>query len=108
MDLDWDQPQDDAELDGEDGEEETAKKLFSERVINEIFREILKTMGDKAIADGDWTPTSEAGADPPGGTEGATKEGDAKAIEEPDAATGGESDNGDSGPQQDSRKVMKL
>eukprot|EP00873_Tetraselmis_striata_P025210 jgi/Tetstr1/445474/TSEL_033253.t1 len=148
MDLDWDQPQDDAELDGVDGEEETAKKLFGERMINEvrseltafrnervadrkttrlnkwwkecfrgyprlsraarvtqailaaqvenekvfsaanlvighlrtimslerlghvvflmkntnqeqIFREILKTMGDKAIADGDWTPTSD-------------------------------------------------
>eukprot|EP00873_Tetraselmis_striata_P043145 jgi/Tetstr1/463409/TSEL_008331.t1 len=35
MNLDWDQPQDDVELDGVDGEEETAKKLFSERVINE-------------------------------------------------------------------------
>eukprot|EP00873_Tetraselmis_striata_P041433 jgi/Tetstr1/461697/TSEL_006797.t1 len=25
----------------------------------QVFREILKTMGDKAITDGDWTPTSD-------------------------------------------------
>eukprot|EP00873_Tetraselmis_striata_P000245 jgi/Tetstr1/420509/TSEL_001053.t1 len=50
----------------------------------------------------------KAGADLPEGTEGATEEGEADAIEEPDAATGGEGDNGDSGPQQDNREVTKL
>eukprot|EP00873_Tetraselmis_striata_P008225 jgi/Tetstr1/428489/TSEL_018500.t1 len=52
--------------------------------------------------------TEEAGADPPEGTEGATEEGDADAIEEPSAATGGEGVIGDNGPQQDDREVTKL
>eukprot|EP00873_Tetraselmis_striata_P010184 jgi/Tetstr1/430448/TSEL_020258.t1 len=50
MDLDWDQPQDDAELDGVDSEEETAKKLFSERVINEVRSE-LTAFRNERVAD---------------------------------------------------------
>eukprot|EP00873_Tetraselmis_striata_P033292 jgi/Tetstr1/453556/TSEL_040524.t1 len=50
MDLDWDQPQDDAELDGVDSEEETAKKLFSERVINEVHSELTAFCNER-VAD---------------------------------------------------------
>eukprot|EP00873_Tetraselmis_striata_P006201 jgi/Tetstr1/426465/TSEL_016766.t1 len=42
---------------------------------------------------------AEAGAEPPEGTKGATEEGEANTIEEPDAATCGEGDNDDIGPQ---------